>query len=148
MSSKATKEQLDWVVSLVERYEGYGGLLLQWIVAGGKFDRIHLKVFGSPCFGFDQLNRVSMVRSWLEQAVRLGRLKRKDCAVVGAYHSGDVPFGYYSIRAVPSEIMAVYERERADYAGRASSVDVVALSDDVVNFKKDDVMRLLNEGRS
>lgn len=143
MSSKATKAELEWVVSLVEGHQGYGGMLLAWIVSGGKFDRIHLKIFGAPDFGAAQLDRVTKVRSWLSQAVRHGLLKHKACAVMGSYHGGDIPKGYYTLLAVPDEVIAEYELERVKYFEFQEGADEQVVPNEFAGFKLEDVMDLV-----
>ena len=115
MSTKATKAELDWVVDLVERHQGYTGFVLQGMVAGYRFDRIHLKLFGQPSFTIEQLDRVTKVRAWLEQAKRKGRLVFKDSSIRGDYYMGDLPNGYYTVTAKPADVIAEYERERFKY---------------------------------
>lgn len=115
MSSKATKAELDFAVMMVERYQGYSAPLLTWIVAGGRFDRVHLKPWGEPKFEIDRLQQVTMFQSWLYQAKQRGRLVFKDSAVMGEYTWGDIPKGYYTIGVSSDAVLAGYADERERY---------------------------------
>lgn len=147
MSSKASEAELAWTIALVESHEGYGSELLAHIVSGRRFDRVHLTIFGRPDFPIEKIRQVTMVRSWLSQAVRKKKLRYEHCAVMGDYRGGDVPLGYYS-RETPKTAMARYERERQRYFEELAlqQNDKQKHRDDsMANFKREDVMQMAND---